>query len=84
MLRLADPSPPVEEQMDRASERQRLHAAIKQLPEHEREVVLLRLSNELPFQEIADILEVTLNTALVRMHRATKRLQQMMNHPHGH
>lgn len=75
---LPDPAPDAGEQMDKAAEVKQLHAAILKLPEHEREVVLLRLKNEMAFQEIADVLGVTLNNALVRMHRATKRLKDLM------
>jgi len=52
--------------------------AVGQLPAVQREVFLMRVEGDLPFQEIAKILKVPLNTALGRMHDATTRLKQML------
>jgi len=52
--------------------------AVGQLPAVQREVFLMRVEGDIPFQEIAKILKVPLNTALGRMHDATTRLKQMM------
>ena len=73
-----DTSPTAAERIDHKSELRRLEEAVAMLPEHEREVVLLRINNEMPFAEIADVLGVQINTALVRMHRATQRLKNLI------
>jgi RNA polymerase sigma-70 factor (ECF subfamily) len=60
----------------RAGEEQRLlAAALEHLNETDREILLLRHYSELPFREIAEILEIPLGTALARAHRALRRLR---------
>jgi len=56
----------------------RLLDAIQQLPENQREVLLLRYYSDLKFTEIAEMLGCPLNTALGRMHKAMLKLKQMM------
>jgi len=63
---------------DRKQEVKLLEAAIQRLPAPEREVVLLRLREDLPFKEISKITGVRLNTVLGRMHNATKRLKKLL------
>jgi len=48
------------------------------LPEVEREVMLLRVIEELKFKEIAEITGAPLNTVLGRMRNATTRMKQWM------
>ena len=48
--------------------------AVDNLPEKQRQVVWLRISEEMTFREIATICDVSLNTVLSRMHQAKKRL----------
>lgn len=57
---------------------QRLRDAVGRLPESLREVVVLRLSGELKFEEIARLLKIPLGTALSRMHAAVRRLRETM------
>jgi RNA polymerase sigma-70 factor (ECF subfamily) len=57
---------------------QKLIRAIQQLPETQRQVLLLRYYSDLKFVEIADMLGCPLNTALGRMHKAMLKLKQMM------
>lgn len=56
----------------------RLLDAIQQLPENQREVLLLRYYSDLKFTDIAEMLGCPLNTALGRMHKAMLKLKQMM------
>ena len=68
----SEPSP-----VDRSerNERNRIIAeAIEKLPAEQKEVVMLKIYGQLTFREISDTLRVPLNTALGRMHSATKRL----------
>ncbi len=51
---------------------------IKRLPEEQREVLVLRHYEELSFQEIADITQVSINTALGRMRYALINLRKML------
>jgi len=51
--------------------------AIDQLPDEQKQVVLMRITGDLPFKEIADIMNCSINTVLGRMHYAVKNLQKM-------
>lgn len=48
---------------------------VLKLPESQREVFLMRVMNEMSFKEIAEMLQIPLNTALGRMHYAVKKLR---------
>lgn len=52
---------------------------VKKLPDEQREVLLLRHYEELSFQEIADITQVSINTALGRMRYALINLRKMLH-----
>jgi RNA polymerase sigma-70 factor (ECF subfamily) len=54
---------------------ERIDRAVRDLPEKQREVFLLRQEAGLPFREIAEMLEMPLNTALSHMHRALAALR---------
>jgi RNA polymerase sigma-70 factor (ECF subfamily) len=53
----------------------RVRDAIRELPETEREVFLLRQNGDLPYERIADTLGIPVNTAKTRMRRALLRLR---------
>ena len=55
-----------------------LMAAINQLSEADQQVIYLRYTADLSFQEIADTLEQPLGTVLARGHRALKKLRDIM------
>ena len=59
--------------------RQDLKKLINELPEDQREVVLLRHFGELSFKEIADHTGVSINTALGRMRYALINLRKIIN-----
>lgn len=52
--------------------------AVSQLPEHEREVVSLRLQADLSFREIAEAVGAPLGTVLARMHKGKQRLKTQL------
>lgn len=60
-------------------ERSRLLAAVDALPAALREVLVLRLSTELKFEEIAELLAIPLGTALTRMRNAVNELREMLS-----
>lgn len=68
----ADPAAEIDDDEDR----RRLSAAIERLPDAQREVVVLRLSADLKFEEIAELLAIPLGTALSRMNAALRRLRK--------
>lgn len=55
-----------------------LQRALEELPEHEREVVLMRHYGGLSFAEIADMMGTPIGTALARAHRGLARLREIM------
>lgn len=56
-----------------------LRSLIKQLPDQQREVLIMRHYEEMSFQEIADATGVSINTALGRMRYALINLRKMMS-----
>jgi len=56
----------------------KLQWALAQLPENQRQVLLLRFYSDMKFVEIADVLGCPLNTALGRVHKAVLKLRQLM------
>lgn len=69
--------------MERAEQERRLERALAELPEGQREVLLLRYYGRLKFVEIAELVGCPLNTALTRAHKALIKLRQIMEQPHG-
>ncbi len=58
---------------------ERLRELIQQLPEQQREVLMMRHYGEMSFQEIADATGVSINTALGRMRYALINLRKQMH-----
>ena len=61
-----------------AERRRALRQAVEALPEVQREVISLRLTAGLKFEQIAELLDVPLGTVLSRMHAAVQRLRQRL------
>jgi len=55
-----------------------LAAALRELPDHLREVVVLRCTRELSFAEIAEVTGCPQGTLKSRFHRATQALKQRL------
>lgn len=72
-----DPAPGADEMIDRARRRERLVAAVRLLPEPQRQSVLLRLEG-LSVGEIASLQETSENNVSVRLSRARDRLAQLL------
>ena len=70
---------PAEDRTEAAEDAQRLRAAIANLPEAQRQVLVMRYYGGLKFTEIAQSLGCPLNTALGRMHKALIRLRGMLD-----
>lgn len=70
--------PPADFRIEANEQAKKLRAAIRQLPENQRQVLLLRYYSELKFTEIAEVVGCPLNTALGRMHKAMLRLKDLM------
>ena len=62
-----------------SEQEQKLNRAIAQLPEAQRQILMLRYYSEMKFVDIADLLGCPLNTALGRAHKAMIRLKELMS-----
>ena len=76
--RLAAASSP-SEQLVRREMCERVRRAIAQLPEIDREVIVLKHLEELSFQEAAAVLEVNTAAIYSRYYRAIQRLHRLLN-----
>ena len=74
---IADPRPSADEEMVRASERERLFAAVRTLPATQRQAVMLGLEG-FAIPEIAAMQETTENNVSVRLNRARARLRELL------
>lgn len=57
--------------------------ALSDLPEGERAALLLRIDHELPYEEIAVALDISVGAAKVRVHRARMRLARALEKTGG-
>ena len=53
-------------------------AALEELSEDHKQILLLRYYNDLSYAEIADVLQVKLGTVMSRLSRARMRLMDVM------
>ena len=75
----ADPSPGTEEQVVAADEQKRLREAIAQLPENQREALILTQLEKVPYEEAAKLLGVSEGTIKSRVNRAKARLKEILS-----
>lgn len=67
-----------EEEIERMETQDRVQYEISKLPDKYRTVIILRYMEELPLQEISDILELPLGTVKTRVHRGREALRKQM------
>ena len=67
-----------EEEVERMETQERIQYEIGRLPDKYRSVIILRYIEELPLQEIGDILELPLGTVKTRVHRGREALRKQM------
>jgi RNA polymerase sigma-70 factor (ECF subfamily) len=71
-------APDASHRLEGTEQQQKLREAIEQLPDAQKQVLLLRYYSNLKFVEIAETLGCPLNTALGRMHKAMLKLKELM------
>lgn len=76
--RMPDGGPIADERVSNRQQIALLEECIDKLPPEQREVVLLRHETDLTFREIAELTDVSINTALGRMRYALINLRKMM------
>ena len=73
---LADPGPGPHERMRARRDLDAVMAALQQLPELDRAAVLMRADEEMPYEEIAKALGISVSSAKVKVHRARLKLAE--------
>ena len=68
-----------QEQLEKNEAKNSLMKHIAELPEEQRQVVMLRHYYEMPFKEIAELTNVSINTALGRMRYALINLRKLFD-----
>jgi len=63
-------------EVEQSAELRAVLAALQQLPEMDRTVLLMRALDEMPYEEIAETLGITVVTTKVKVHRARLKLMQ--------
>lgn len=63
-------------QMEESGEVRAVLAALQQLPEMDRAVLLMRALEQMPYEEIAETLRISVATAKVKVHRARLKLME--------
>ncbi|WP_318616103.1 RNA polymerase sigma factor SigW [Sporosarcina sp. YIM B06819] len=76
---IASPGELPEEQVEKMEMQERIHYEIGRLPDKYRSVIILRYIEELPLQEIGDILNLPLGTVKTRVHRGREALRKQMS-----
>jgi RNA polymerase sigma-70 factor (ECF subfamily) len=71
-----DPSPGPAQLMEQNHDIDRVHGMLQALPELDRAAFILRVKFELPYNEIARALGISLSAAKVKVHRIRKRVIQ--------
>jgi RNA polymerase sigma factor (sigma-70 family) len=65
----------------RNADTERLKEALADLPPEYREVIVLRVMEELSYKEIADLIGIPIGTVMSRLARSRKRLQEQLERP---
>jgi RNA polymerase sigma factor (sigma-70 family) len=69
----------VEQEVERAGMFEEVRRAINELPEQHRTVVILRYLQDLSYNEIAEVLNMPLNTVKSYLYRARQQLQELLH-----
>lgn len=70
----------IEQQIIRTEEENKIRVLIDKLPAEQRQVLILRHYGDLSFKEIAEMTNVSINTALGRMRYALNNMRRMIEH----
>lgn len=70
------PVSPIDE-LEQEQELKLLRRALQKLPEQQREILVLARFQQLPYEQIADLLGIEIGTVKTRVHRAIKQLRDV-------
>ncbi|HKT50511.1 MAG TPA: RNA polymerase sigma factor [Candidatus Angelobacter sp.] len=74
---IPDESPGLANRTEHKAELAAVMKALQELPEIDRAVLLMRAQEEMPYEEIAQALELPVTTVKVKVHRARLKLMQV-------
>lgn len=74
---IPDESPGLADRTQHKAELAAVMKALQELPEIDRAVLLMRAQEEMPYEEIAQALELPVTTVKVKVHRARLKLMQV-------
>ena len=74
LLQIPDERFSPESEVERTEQREAIRAGLMQLPENDRQILVLRELNGLSYEEIAETLELELGTVKSKLFRARKKL----------
>ena len=60
--------------------KQLVHKGISKLPKEQRIIIILREMEELSYEEISEVLEISIGTVKSRLNRARKNLKEILSH----
>ncbi len=75
---IAQDAPEILDHLEKQDLSLRLHATIESLPPHYRTVIILRYMDEFSYEEIAQTLNLPLNTVRTHLHRAKEQLKMKL------
>ena len=73
-----DPAPEPDQIIESLLEIKHVHGFLQTLPEIDRAAFILRVQHELPYAEIARVLELSVSATKVKVHRVRKKLLSNM------
>lgn len=79
---LSDEGLNVEQRITKSEIENQICSYVDYLPENQREILLMRIYQDLSFKEIAEMKDISINTALGRMRYAVMNIRKMMD-KHG-
>ena len=75
---LSDPQPDPSDVLEKKEIRERVQSALNQLDPEDAEVILLRDLQDIPYDEVARMLEIPIGTVKSRLHRARRALKSRL------
>lgn len=75
-------APTIEDDIFLSESKDTVRSLINRLPENQREIIYLRYYRDMPFKDIAEVLGISINTALGRVRYAILNMRQMANEHH--
>ncbi len=81
---IPDSRPGLAARTEHKAELEAVMAALRHLPEADRAALLMRAQEEMPYEEIAQVLNLPVTTVKVKVHRARLELMQVRNLFEGH